>query len=78
MNGNRFIRRALTATRPELADHLDYFDPYGDDQRETWRRTRSEIDRVGAGLDQPQVAARAARAAFALAEALASEVAGEA
>ncbi len=76
MNGNRFIRRALLATRPELADHLSWFDPYGDDQRRCWRETRAEISRIGEQIGSPEVAVRAARAAFDAAGALASEAVG--
>ena len=73
MNGNRFIRRALAQNRPELAGCLRYFDPYGSEQRARWREFRSAIDRIGATLRDPEAAVHAAREAFTLAEALASE-----
>ena len=76
MNGNRFIRRALLATRPELAGHLAYFDPYGGDQRRCWQETRTEISRIGEQIGSPEVAVRAARATFEAAGALASEAVG--
>ena len=73
MNGNRFIRRALAATRPDLAENLRYFDPYGSAQRERWLEFRSKISRIGAALDAPDEAVRAARATFEAAVALAAE-----
>lgn len=73
MNGNRFIRRALLAARPELGGHLAYFDPYGEDQRRCWQEVRAEISRIGAELGRPELAVRAARATFEAAGALASE-----
>lgn len=76
MNGNRFIRRALLASRPDLADHLSWFDPYGVDQRRRWQETRAEISRVGERLGSPEVAVRAARATFEVAGTLASEATG--
>ena len=76
MNGNRFIRRALLAARPDLAAHLAYFDPYGGDQRRCWQETRTEISRIGKQIGSPEVAVRAARGAFQGAGALASEAVG--
>lgn len=76
MNGNRFIRRALLAARPDLAGHLAYFDPYGGDQRRCWQETRTEISRIGKQIGSPEVAVRAARATFEVAGALASEAVG--
>ena len=73
MNGNRFIRRALVENRPELAECLRYFDPYGRDQRARWKEFRSAIDRMGATLSDPDAAVRAARETFTLAGTLASE-----
>lgn len=73
MNGNRFIRRALVENRPELAQCLRYFDPYGPDQRARWKEFRSAIDRIGATLSDPGAAVRAARETFTLAGTLASE-----
>ncbi len=73
MNGNRFIRRALVENRPELAECLRYFDPYGHDQRARWKELRSAIDRMGATLSDPEAAVRAARETFTLAGTLASE-----
>ena len=73
MNGNRFIRRAVAENRPDLAECLRYFDPYGSDQRVRWKEFRSAIDRMGATLRDPETAVRAARATFTLAGALASE-----
>ena len=73
MNGNRFIGRAVAAKRPELAECLRYFDPYGSSQRARWSDFRSAIDRIGATLGDPEAAVRAARATFDVAGALASE-----
>ena len=73
MNGNRFIRRALAEDRPDLAECLRYFDPYGGDQRARWKEFRRAIDGVGATLRDPETAVRAAQATFTLAGALASE-----
>jgi len=73
MNGNRFIHRAVAENRPDLAECLRYFDPYGSAQRARWKEFRSAIDRVGATLRDPEAAVRAARATFTLAGALASE-----
>lgn len=73
MNGNRFIRRALAAGRPDLAGRLTYFDPYGDEQRARWKCFRAAITRAGAALDSPEPALSAARAAFRLIGRLADE-----
>ena len=73
MNGNRFIRRAVAGNRPDLAAHLTYFDPYGDEQRGIWTGFREAISRVGAGLDSPEPALSAARATFRLIGRLADE-----
>ncbi len=74
MNGNRFIRRALEAARPEFAGNLRYFDPYGSRQRECWQQARSGIDRVGETLPTPDDALRAAHETFTLSAALGAEV----
>lgn len=66
MNGNRFIRRALAAGRPDLAASLSYFDPYGDAQRERWRELRDAISRAGERLGSASTALVAARATFRL------------
>lgn len=80
MNGNRFIRRALAAARPDLAGNLRYFDPYGAAQRERWRKFRGQIDRLGESLGggsaRRQEAVRAARATFAAVVGLAAEAEG--
>ena len=73
MNGNRFIRRAVAGSRPDLAAHLTYFDPYGDEQRGKWRGFREAISRVGAGFASPEPALSAARATFRLIGRLADE-----
>ncbi len=73
MNGNRFIRRAVEEQRPELAESLRYFDPYGDHQRARWKDFRSAIDRTGATLGDPEAAVHAARRTFVVAGELAGE-----
>lgn len=73
MNGNRFIRRAVQAKRPDLAPDLRYFDPYGSDQRARWKEFRSAIDRIGTTLHDPEEAVRAARETFDLASELGDE-----
>ena len=73
MNGNRFIRRAVATERPDLAEGLRYFDPYGADQRARWREFRGAIDRLGRTLPAPEDAVRAARETFLVATSLADE-----
>ena len=73
MNGNRFIRRAVAEKRPELAESLRYFDPYGEDQRARWKEFRSAIDRTGRSLRSEEEAVRAARETFSVAGELAGE-----
>ena len=73
MNGNRFIGRAVAEERPDLAESLRYFDPYGKDQRARWREFRSAIDRIGRTLRFPDEAVRAARQTFIVAGELAGE-----
>lgn len=73
MNGNRFIGRAVAEERPDLAESLRYFDPYGKDQRARWREFRSAIDRIGRTLRVPDEAVRAARQTFIVAGELAGE-----
>ncbi len=73
MNGNRFIGRAVAEERPDLAESLRYFDPYGKEQRARWREFRSAIDRIGRTLRVPDEAVRAARQTFIVAGELAGE-----
>lgn len=77
MNGNRFIRRALAGRRPDWAEYLTYFDPYGEEQRERWMGFREAISRVGATLDSPAPTLSAARATFRLIGQLADESSSE-
>lgn len=72
MNGNRFIARAISGARPDLAGALRYFDPYGERQREVWGEFRAAVDRIGATLGDPGKAMDAARATFAVARGIAT------
>ena len=74
MNGNRFIRMGLEKRRPDLAPHLSYLDPYGDDQRPRWQRTRAALDGVARDDDARAAMLAAARATFDVVQAISDEV----
>ncbi len=74
MNGNRFIRRGLEKRRPDLAPHLSYLDPYGDEQRTRWQATRRALDLVARDEDARIQMLEAARATFDVVQEISEEV----
>lgn len=74
MNGNRFIRMAIGKRRPDLARHLSYLDPYGDEQRSRWQATRSALDRVAENEGARRAMLDAARHTFGVVERISDEV----
>lgn len=78
MNGNRFIRLGLEKRRPDLAPHLSYLDPYGDEQRPRWQATRRALDGVARDDVDRETMLDAARATFDVVQAISDEVLHEA
>lgn len=74
MNGNRFIRMGLEKRRPDLAPHLSYLDPYGDEQRPRWQATRRALDGVARDDAALDAMLEAARATFDVVQAISEEV----
>lgn len=74
MNGNRFIRMGLEKRRPDLAPHLTYLDPYGDEQRARWQATRTRLDAIAPCDDTRRMMLDAAHATFECVAALSDEV----
>lgn len=74
MNGNRFIRKGLEKRRPDLAPHLSYLDPYGDEQRPRWQATRRALDLVARDEEARIEMLDAARATFDVVQAISGEV----
>jgi heme oxygenase len=74
MNGNRFIRMGLEKRRPDLAPHLTYLDPYGDEQRDRWQATRVRLDAIAPCDDTRRIMLDAAHATFECVSALSDEV----
>lgn len=74
MNGNRFIRMGLEKRRPDLAPHLTYLDPYGDEQRARWQTTRTKLDAIACCEDTRRLMLDAAHATFECVAALSDEV----
>jgi heme oxygenase len=74
MNGNRFIRMGLEKRRPDLAPHLTYLDPYGDEQRTRWQATRARLDAIAPCDETRRIMLDAAHATFECVAALSDEV----